>query len=573
MIKIDIEKFQQMLIGGAECISKNFEYIDQLNVFPVPDGDTGSNMKVTSEGGATAIKGKKFSDLLELGKVYSRALLMNARGNSGVIFSQIFKGFVSGFAAGATELSIADLVLAFENAKNRAYKALTSPIEGTILTVIRVTSEKINEKKNTFKSIEELFEFALKESNDILLKTPDFLPDLKNAGVVDSGGCGLCKFLEGMNDVLLGKAVDALSNEYSLPKIQKKNIVENFEDNNEGFGYCCEFIMSLGSKVALSQPDKQEFVESTFKKQFLEFGECLVVVVDDNIVKVHVHTLDPYKVLQVGAKYGEFIKVKIENMTLQFLENNPGTVLEEQFKNATKKSNSYSTKTIILDTPKIIATVPTQTLSEIYQKQIKVDHVINYEINGNPSIQEFLNAFRAVKSSKIIVVVDDSNAMLAAKEAADLVKKTISVTLINAKDISLSYVACLAYNPIDSFDNNVNLIKKIVEKSYVKIARGSKEVKFGKVDIHLNDYIGIVNKNVICANKCAIDTMKAAAKQILNTWSLRRRHNLKMIVLFGSDATVKDMRDFEKFLNEEQGIKVSFIETKESIYSYHFVIG
>ena len=163
--------------------------------------------------------------------------------------------------------------------------------------------------------------------------------------------------------------------------------------------------------------------------------------------------------------------------------------------------------------------------------------------------------------------------MLAAKEAADLVKKTISVTLINAKDISLSYVACLAYNPIDSFDNNVNLIKKIVEKSYVKIARGSKEVKFGKVDIHLNDYIGIVNKNVICANKCAIDTMKAAAKQILNTWSLRRRHNLKMIVLFGSDATVKDMRDFEKFLNEEQGIKVSFIETKESIYSYHFVIG
>ena len=188
MIKIDIEKFQQMLIGGAECISKNFEYIDQLNVFPVPDGDTGSNMKVTSEGGATAIKGKKFSDLLELGKVYSRALLMNARGNSGVIFSQIFKGFVSGFAAGATELSIADLVLAFENAKNRAYKALTSPIEGTILTVIRVTSEKINEKKNTFKSIEELFEFALKESNDILLKTPDFLPDLKNAGVVDSGG-------------------------------------------------------------------------------------------------------------------------------------------------------------------------------------------------------------------------------------------------------------------------------------------------------------------------------------------------------------------------------------------------
>ena len=286
MIKIDIEKFQQMLIGGAECISKNFEYIDQLNVFPVPDGDTGSNMKVTSEGGATAIKGKKFSDLLELGKVYSRALLMNARGNSGVIFSQIFKGFVSGFAAGATELSIADLVLAFENAKNRAYKALTSPIEGTILTVIRVTSEKINEKKNTFKSIEELFEFALKESNDILLKTPDFLPDLKNAGVVDSGGCGLCKFLEGMNDVLLGKAVDALSNEYSLPKIQKKNIVENFEDNNEGFGYCCELIMSLGSKVALSQPDKQEFVESTFKKQFLEFGECLVVVVDDNIVNV-----------------------------------------------------------------------------------------------------------------------------------------------------------------------------------------------------------------------------------------------------------------------------------------------
>jgi DAK2 domain fusion protein YloV len=327
-ISIDAKLLKHMFINGASELAKHYAYIDELNVFPVPDGDTGTNMKITLEGAAAVIKDIEYTDLFQLGKQFSRGLLMNARGNSGVITSQIFKGLTGLFTEGQTEVDVPTFVDCFDNARKVAYAAVSNPIEGTILTVIRVTAEKLMEKKAEFTSIDEVLEFAIKAAEEILSKTPDMLPELKEVGVVDSGGYGLCKILTGMNnalDIEMGKQVSTKS-EIVQPK---KTLVSSFKDDNEGFGYCNEFIMTLGSKVDLKQKDKIKFDLTSFKEAMAKLGDCLVVVVDDQLVKVHVHSTKPYEILKFASQYGEFNKVKVENMTLQFLERNPGTTLEE----------------------------------------------------------------------------------------------------------------------------------------------------------------------------------------------------------------------------------------------------
>jgi DAK2 domain fusion protein YloV len=327
-ITIDAKLLKHMFINGAQEMAKHYAYIDELNVFPVPDGDTGTNMKITLEGASNAIKDVEYTDLFQLGKQFSRGLLMNARGNSGVITSQIFKGMTGLFTEGQAECDVAQFVDCFDNARKIAYAAVSNPIEGTILTVIRVTAEKLMEKKAEFTSVDEVLDYAIKVAEETLSKSPDMLPELKEVGVVDSGGYGLCKILTGMNnalDIELGKQV-SVKTEIVQPK---KTLVSNFKDDNEGFGYCNEFIMTIGSKVDLKQKDKMKFDLTRFKEDMNKLGDCLVVVVDDNLVKVHIHTTKPYEILKYGSQYGEFNKVKIENMTLQFLERNPGTTLEE----------------------------------------------------------------------------------------------------------------------------------------------------------------------------------------------------------------------------------------------------
>lgn len=572
MTSINIEKICEMLIGGATYIANNYEYIDQLNIFPVPDGDTGSNMKITTEGAADAIKGKNFDNLSLLAKAYSRALLMNARGNSGVIFSQIMKGFVSTFKEGK-ELSLADLCDSFDLAAKQAYKSLSSPVEGTILTVICVTAEQITAKKATFKSIEELFAFAVKIANETLQKTPEMLQELKNAGVVDSGGCGLCKFIEGMNDCLLGKLKSsAEASSQALPVIKTKGFIDNYTDNNEGFGYCCEFIMTIGAKVSLNQKDKEEFSKYKLERELKSIGDCLVIVVDENIVKVHVHSLTPYRVLEIGAKYGEFMKVKIENMTLQFLEKNENTVLGQTYANKQNSYNELAAKAIVSDKPKIIATVPSEVLKNLFMNELKVDVCINYETSGNPSIQEFLNAFKKTKSSQIICVVDDFNAVLACKQAIELVEKTIKVVLINARNISISYLTCLAYNPMNEFSRNAKILTSIAKKSFATVAQANKKVKYDNVNINSNDYIGIFNKKVVAANKTIYNVMVSACTRLIKELRWGKKSNYKLIIFAGRKSNIEDINKLQKMLSEKYSFKTSVINTDQEIYFYHFCI-
>ena len=285
MISLNAKILKAMFHSGAKIIENNFEYIDELNVFPVPDGDTGTNLKITTAGAYDTIANLETSDLSLLTKTFARGLLMNARGNSGVIFSQIFKGFASVFKSEQKEASIADFIAAFKIATDFAYKSVATPIEGTILTVIRVVSERLQETSGQFKSIEDLFKFVHIESKIILDKTPDFLIQLKEVGVVDSGGYGLVCFFEGMKRAVLNP------NEIVEVKKQdndskQQNINKSFVDNNEGFGYCTEFIMKLGSKVTVDQDDKEKFKEYDFKEHIRKMGDSFVYVKDEDLIKV-----------------------------------------------------------------------------------------------------------------------------------------------------------------------------------------------------------------------------------------------------------------------------------------------
>ncbi|MDR3330296.1 MAG: DAK2 domain-containing protein [Mycoplasmataceae bacterium] len=562
MINLNATKLKEMFIAGGEAISSEHEYINELNVFPVPDGDTGTNMMITINGAIDAIRNIDYTDIQLLGKQFSRGLLMNARGNSGVIFSQIIKGFTSVLHEGKTEIGVLDFVSAFTAAKNVAYAAVASPVEGTILTVIRVTAENLLKKRN-FKSIEDVMETACKEAQAILLKTPELLRELKEVGVVDSGGYGLCRFFDGMLVALKDSKSLAPMKKMSLKKIEaKKSFIDKLEDSNVGFGYCCEFIMTLKSRVSLKQSHKSTFDIKYFKKQLTKIGDSLAVVVDGDIVKVHVHTITPYRVLEIGAQYGEFNKVKVENMTLQFLERNPGTTLENI-------QEHIQAKRKIPSGVKVVATVPSAQLAKIYNDSLNIPNTINTEVSGNPSIQEFVDKIRETNVDHVIIIVDDSNVVLAAKEASELTSNDVKIEIINAHDIAASYLSCLSFDPIQDLGSNVKGMDNIINDTEVgKISVSSKFVKYSHIEVKKRDFIGIMDKKVISANH----NLQNVIRELCDKLIANKRKAKTACVICGIDAEIKDVKFIRKYLAETHNLKVSTVTGNQPTYSFYIAI-
>ncbi|MCF0227701.1 MAG: DAK2 domain-containing protein [Malacoplasma sp.] len=575
MSKLSIQQVKGMFLAGAENISNNFEYINELNVFPVPDGDTGTNMKITSSGASEVVANKDYPSLAEFGKAYSRALLMNARGNSGVIFSQIMKGMCNVIGEAGTEFSVTELAKAFRAASDCAYKAIAQPVEGTMLTVIRVIAEELEKHISEFKTSKEAFTFIIKTGNEILAKTPEMIKALKEAGVVDSGGYALMKFFEGIQAYLQGQKLD--KSKAAEPTKALSGSIIGYEDDNEGYGYCCEFIMTLGAKVDLKQKDKHRFDERDLKDELQSIGNCLVTVVDDNIVKVHVHSINPWKVLEIGQRYGEFNKVKIENMTLQTIEKNKGSTIADTYisKNVLSKTLD-NIGTDFTDTPKVAATVSTETLEKIYMEDLKVNYCINYQKSGAPSIKDFLNAVVAMKSKKVIFIIDDSNFVMAAEQAIALLKdKKVEVELINAKDLSVSYLLCYAYNPMLDFNENVKALERLNDTaSFAKIARAYKTVTSNKVKIKAKDYIGMVRKQITNSAKTLNDCAKYVADQVIKSAKKIKglaRENRWFFIFVGSDTEISSVQQLSGYISEHYGLKIKIINTDRPVYYFHFL--
>ena len=464
--------FKQMVINGANNLANKSKYVDQLNVFPVPDGDTGTNMSMTMTAGAKALVSLEEASIGKVAKVLSRGLLMGARGNSGVILSQLFRGFATGLE-GKDEANIEEIAKALESGVKTAYKAVMKPVEGTILTVARESAEAAVEKYETVDSIVDLYELVVSEMQVSLDRTPELLPVLKEVGVVDSGGQGLTYIFEGFLKALKGETI-------ALEEVTETNAesAQMALSNDEAeFGYCTEFILRIDEK-------RTPFKEDVFRGRLEKLGNSIVVVQDEDIVKVHVHTLTPGEALNLAQKHGEFMKLKIENMTEQHNEiigqNAPQEVP------AKREQAEYG----------IISVVAGEGIKNLFEEQ-GCHYVIEGGQTMNPSTEDFLKAIDELNAKNIIILPNNSNIIMAANQAAQ-VTEDVNVVVVPSKTIPQGYTALMMFNENASVeDNTEEMTQAIAEVKSGQVTYAVRDTQMNGVDIKENDFIGILDKDIV----------------------------------------------------------------------------
>ena len=439
---INGHQLKQMIISGANNLFNCYPEIDALNVFPVPDGDTGTNMNLTMTSGAKEVKNMDTSNIYEVARTFSRGLLMGARGNSGVILSQIFRGFAMGLE-GKKEANCYDFADALISAKDVAYKAVMKPVEGTILTVIRESSVALKKYVDELEkpiTIKECMEYMLDEAVNSLNRTPELLPVLKEVGVVDSGGAGLIKVLEGFVSALNDKFIERQKATVEQVETPTVSVSAQSKIENEEFGYCTEFIMQLSPE----KEGKKNFVSSRFKSVLENHGNSIVVVQDDDIVKVHIHTMKPGNIFNYAQQFGEFVTLKVENMQLQH-------------SNLAEKENETVAETTTQEKKKygIISVSVGEGLNEMF-KELRVDEIVSGGQTMNPSTEDFVEAIKRVNAENVFILPNNSNIVMAAQQAGDVVEG-VNCKVIPTKTIPQGMVACMMFNPYGEVDENIKI--------------------------------------------------------------------------------------------------------------------
>lgn len=549
-------KLKKILISGSNNLFNHYHEVDALNVFPVPDGDTGINMSLTCTSGANEIaKLEDNTDIYTVAKTFSRGLLMGARGNSGVITSQIFRGF-SNALEGQTEITPLLLVDAFRKGSEVAYEAVMRPVEGTILTVIRESSLAMSRKVNDSTPIEKALEILLVEAKESLKRTPELLPILKEVGVVDSGGSGLVRIIEGMYFAALGQFVER-NETVNRQETMTKAALELEEDE---FGYCTEFIMSLG-------PDsiKKPFVQKPFSKWLNDHGNSLVVVVDDDIVKVHVHTMTPGEILNYAQQYGEFLKLKIENMTEQHhaLENGANVEVHEDLVKEEDKVEE-----VVPEGPReeyaIIAVSSGDGIDEYFQ-ELGVNYIVKGGQTMNPSSEDFVQAIKRVNADVVYILPNNSNIVMAASQACDITSEDgITAFVIPSKTIPQGITAALSFDPTAAPRDNFRAMKaslKNVKSGEVTFSIRDCEIK--GVKIEKGDFIGIFEKDIVCGKKDRNECLLYLVQQMVDDDS-------SLLTLFlGEDVSREDIFNVKKEIETLfPDLNIDIREGKQPVYSF-----
>jgi DAK2 domain fusion protein YloV len=537
--------FKEMIIAGANVLHNNHPEIDALNVFPVPDGDTGTNMSLTFSAGASEVEKLDSEDVYEISKKLSKGLLMGARGNSGVILSQIFRG-VSMSLEGKTEIDAVDLADAFDNGAKVAYKAVMRPVEGTILTVIRESSEELKKYAKKNMEIEDAFSHFVKAAEDSLERTPDLLPVLKEVGVVDSGGAGLLLVLTGFMSALAGekiKRVEIKSTEASM-----SSLVEVESDSEEAFGYCTEFIVRL-------DPNKMKaFTEERLRNELERLpGNSIVVVQDEDIVKVHVHTLKPGNALNTAQRYGEFIKLKIENMQEQhnsILESNTPTPVK-----AKKELKEVS----------IISVAAGEGIKDMF-KELRCDHVVSGGQTMNPATEDIVEAIRSVNAKHVFILPNNSNIVMTAQQAATVLEDEIDVIVIPSKTIPQGLSACIMFNPEVSIEENTEEMNEAIKNVKTgQVTFAIKDTNIDGVEIKANQYMALCEKEI---KKCVpdkIDALKYVLEELVDDDS-------EIITLLcGDDITDEEQEEVESYIEENFEAELECVKGMQPVYS--FIVG
>ncbi len=524
---IDGVLFRNMVLCGAKFLEIKKEYVDSLNVFPVPDGDTGSNMYLTVSTALKEVVAVKDDDLVELAKALSTGALKGARGNSGVILSQIFKGMASVLCEGKP-VTTKVFAKAMRVGTEIAYNAVTKPKEGTVLTVVRVMSEYARTVSNKTQDLLEFMQSVVSKGDEILRQTPDMLPVLKKAGVVDAGGCGLLCIFKGFYNAMAGIDIPDVA-EVATEKgaVGSDNFADLPADIHElgeiEFGYCTEFF------ITNIKPQATEADIDKIREYFKTIGDCVLVIGDLHLVKVHVHTNNPGRALQSALRIGEIDKVKIENMRQQNRE-----LLAKR--EAERKQFG------------IISVCAGMGLSDIF-KDISVDYVIEGGQTMNPSVEDFVSAINAINAREIFVLPNNKNVILAAQQAKELVDKPVYV--IPTIDAPQGIAAALAFNPEATADENVVEMTNNIET--VKSGQVTHAVRTTAIDglkVKEGDFIGLDNKRILCnGNDVNQVTCNLIDKLLLAESS--------MVTLYYGEDVKKE--DAEK-LAEELGAKHPEIE-------------
>ena len=547
MKSINSETFKMMLLSGANNLYNNYPEIDALNVFPVPDGDTGMNMNLTMQSGAKEISNRNDDDIYTIAKVFSKGLLMGARGNSGVILSQIFRGFAQALE-GAKVISPILLADAFVNGKEVAYKAVMRPVEGTILTVIREASEALKQKVTSSTSIEKAFDILIKEANESLERTPELLPILKEVGVVDSGGAGLLKILEGFNSAIHGKVV-----EKSMATVTEDQPQQKAGSKIEGdeFGYCTEFILRLPENPTMA--GKKFFVEKRFTSVLASHGNSLVVVRDDDIVKVHVHTLMPGNILVYAQQFGEFVKLKIENMSEQH------TKLQEENKdplNSKKEMKEYA----------LISVSVGEGVNKMFE-ELHVDQIVSGGQTMNPSTEDFVEAIKKCNAKKIFIFPNNSNIIMAASQACDVAPEGVECKVIPTKTIPQGLTGCMMFNPEADFDENEEEMKEAIKNvKSGQVTFAIRDTVIDDVEVKKDQFIALFGKKIVScdSNKLTV-TMKMLEEMIDETSSI-------ITLICGEDASEEEVEELTQMIQEKfDEVDLDVRRGNQPVYS--FIIG
>ena len=544
MEKINGLVLAEMIDLGSKNLAKNAEKINALNVFPVPDGDTGTNMNLSMSSGAKETAANVVENIGELGKSFSKGLLMGARGNSGVILSQLFRG-MSQHIADKKEVNAKEFAEAIQNGVSIAYKAIIKPVEGTILTVAREAAEAGMKAAENTTSVVEVMEAIYAEAQASLKRTPELLPILKEVGVVDSGGQGLVCVYQGFVAALKGEKIEGL-------EAVETNVVDmQFEDDHDMdfmspedivYGFCTEFTVRLNK-------EKKEFNEDKFREDMSKFGDSLLVISDSEFVKIHVHTETPGDVFNYGQQYGELIKIKSDNMREQHRE----VLRKQEAKQATAPKELKEQAMISISMGAGLSKVLTS---------MGVDYIVEGGQTMNPSTEDIMKAIKEVNAKNIFIFPNNKNIQLAAKQAAELAEENVFV--VESKTAPQGLAAVMVYNPQASAEENfANMQEVLSTVSTLEVTHAVRDTNIEGVEIKKDEFMGIRNGKIVVSNLSLNTVLEELLEKSLDEDS-------EIVTLYLGEESTEEYTDFLEQLIEEKypDVEVELIESGQPVYPY-----
>ena len=539
-------QFADMVQMGAHHLFQNADYVDALNVFPVPDGDTGTNMNLSMTSGAKETAAHTHEHIGKTAQALSKGLLMGARGNSGVILSQLFRGFGKSIEQ-LDVLNAKQFADALNYGVETAYKAVMKPVEGTILTVAKDSARKAVEVSEDVDDIRELMEAIVDEAKKSLDRTPDLLPVLKEVGVVDSGGQGLVFVYEGFLASLKGEALPSKtvgSSMDDLVSAEHHMNVQGFMDTADiEFGFCTEFMVRF-------EEGKKSFDETAFRNDLSEYGDSLLVISDDEIAKIHIHSETPGDVLTYGQQYGDLIKIKIENMRQQHTE-----IVGEGYSTgaATKKTEVH---------PYAIVTVAMGTGVSELLKSLGASAVIEGGQTMNPSTEDIVKAVQAVGAERVLILPNNKNIVMAAEQAAEILG--IEAAVVPTKTIPQGMAAILAFNPQATVEEN----KNNMTEAYAHVKTGQvtfavRDTSIDGVEIKKDDFMALAEGKIVLSKPSLKEVTTSLIKSLMD------EESEIVTVIYGEDVSAEDANEFAAFIEAHyKDIEVEVYNGKQPLYPY-----